>query len=542
MAVSLTNYTGDAGLGAGSNPGIPVLGNANLDVINQTGRDIMLMDNQRNMELFKQKVRDRDNLNEMIATDQVATGDVLPEYMPYFEQAKKKVEDVFKTWKGNYNDTKGFGEYKKAVQDLKDISGHAQLKTAELKKLEAQKAKEMLPRKKEDLQRWIDQQKKLGFWDPVTPYQQLHDFSMDDILSGVTEFSKETTDPNNAIYKYDEKYVDFNDVLRNKQNQYINDMDAADSIDQLFDKVQRLGPAQLGRSIDSINAQLQKYNRDRGLVQGMPGYAENIEVVPANGTLLIKEPKTDFAAKYALANRAAFTSRTPKFDKDIAKYGLDKERLSLQARKLGIDAAKAGAYIRNLDAKTRKFLQDEQAAGTNVVQQYEDFVNSIKPSTLKITQPSGKIERQDLILLNDLPQGYQFINGPVIALDKTGKPTGGITVGKLEPFLTTKDKRPYYVPRYVNSLNGEEITPKSEFVKNTYNTWKHRGYVGTIDDMMKTLLKNGALELTLKGRNGAANYTSMYQSAKALNAAGTTKGEENIMNPPADIPDEPQPE
>ncbi len=57
--------------------------------------------------------------------------------------------------------------------------------------------------------------------------------------------------------------------------------------------------------------------------------------------------------------------------------------------------------------------------------------------------------------------------------------------------------------------------------------------------MLKTLLKNGALEMVLQGKNGAANYTSMSQSAKAINALGTTKGEENIMNPPASEPFEP---
>jgi hypothetical protein len=54
--------------------------------------------------------------------------------------------------------------------------------------------------------------------------------------------------------------------------------------------------------------------------------------------------------------------------------------------------------------------------------------------------------------------------------------------------------------------------------------------------MVKTLLKQGALEMILQGKNGAANYTSMYQSAKTLNAMGTSKGDENIINPPTDAP------
>jgi hypothetical protein len=50
--------------------------------------------------------------------------------------------------------------------------------------------------------------------------------------------------------------------------------------------------------------------------------------------------------------------------------------------------------------------------------------------------------------------------------------------------------------------------------------------------------------MILQGKNGAANYTSMYQSAKTLNALGTAKGEENIVNPPTEaaLPVEQEPE
>ena len=38
--------------------------------------------------------------------------------------------------------------------------------------------------------------------------------------------------------------------------------------------------------------------------------------------------------------------------------------------------------------------------------------------------------------------------------------------------------------------------------------------------------------MVLQGKNGAANYTSMFQSAKLINEQGGKKGEENIENPP----------
>jgi hypothetical protein len=109
---------------------------------------------------------------------------------------------------------------------------------------------------------------------------------------------------------------------------------------------------------------LVKYNQERGLQPGMKGYVDPIQTVPKEGRLLINEPKMTLAAKWALASQQQFTTRTPNFNKDLAKFAIDKEKLNLQAKKLGIEASKAGAYIRNLDAKTDKFVRDQKAVGT----------------------------------------------------------------------------------------------------------------------------------------------------------------------------------
>jgi hypothetical protein len=544
MAVNPLSYTGTAELGIGGTT-VPVTPtNPNLDIINNSIRDVLLLDNQRNIQLFQNKVRDRDRLNEMIVNNQVSSGDILPEYRKHFDDAEKQAEKAFLSWGGNYNDKEGFRKYNAALQDLKDISAHAQAKTLNMRQLEKEKAQQVLPRKQQEYGFWIEREKQKPFWEQVTPYQQLHDFSVDDILAGVKTFSREAQDPNNPndpAFKVTESYVDFDDILRFKRNQYVNDQDAADSIDQVFDKLQRLAPHQLVPTLDAMDAQIDRYNQERGLSPGERGYVDKVGRVNVNGQTLIQDPKPEFAAKYALANQGQFVSRTPKFNKDLAGYGLDKQKLALQARKLGIDAAKAGAYIRNLDAKTKKFLEQEQAAGTNVAKQFEDFVNAMEPRGLPIgIKGQSPTEVLDIIYTDRLPQSYQFINGPVVSLDAKGKPTNKITVGRLEPFITTTgQRRPYYIPRYVNSQTGDPLTRDSDFIKDRYKAWRQGGYNGTLDDMVKTLIKTGAIELTLQGRNGAANYSSLYQSAKTLNALGTTKGEENIVNAPEEIPEEP---
>jgi len=542
MAVSLTNYTGNIGLGVGAGTAPVGPTNPNLDVVNNTLRDIMLLDNQKNIMLFQQKIKDRDALTEMIMKNQVSSGDILPEYRQHFDQAEKQAEKAFQDWGGNLNDKDGYRKYQAAIQDLRDISAHAQGKTMSLRELEKEKSQQILPRKQADIQRWINQEKTKPFWDAVTPYQQLHDFSVDDILAGVKPRATVTRDPNDPTISYDTTIIDYGDILGYKRNQYINDRDAADSIDQVYDKFQRLAPNQLVPTLDAMDAQIDRYNQERGFSPGVRGYVDHIKRVNVNGQTIINEPKTEFAAKYALSQQPQFVTRTPKFDKDIAKYGIDKAKLDLQARKLGIDAAKAGAYVRNLNAKTDKFVRDQMTVGTDISRMYTDFVKAMQPRGIRLsTKDDKETGRLDAVFIDELPQGYQFINGPVVATDVKGKPNGKITVGRLEPFETTKGgKRAYYIPKYVDTQTGEKITVDSPIITDTYNDWRRKNnYRGSKEDVLRSLILDNQLELILQGKNGSANYTSMAQSAKTINAAATTKGEENIMNPPDSSPDEP---
>jgi len=541
MAINLLSYTGNAGLGVGSSNSPVTPTNPNLDVINNTLRDIMLLDNQRNVLLFQQKVKDRDNLTELIMKNQVSSGDILPEYRQHFDQAEKNAEKTFQDWGGNFNDKEGYRKYQAAIQDLKDISAHAQGKTMSLRALEKEKSQQVLPRKQEEYQKWIQQEKTKPFWESVTPYQQLHDFSIDDIVGDVKPVSTVTRDAKDPTITYDTTYFDYNDILRKKRSQYINDQNAADSIDQLFDKLQRLAPNQLVPTLDAMDAQLDRYNQERGFNPGDRGYVQKIKRADANGQVLISEPKTEFAAKYALSQQPQFVTRTPKFDKDIAKYGIDKAKLNIEAKKLGLQAAKDGAYIRNLSAKTDKFVRDQIAVGTDVSAQINEMITKARPEGIVISNAGGvkgKTEKLDALFMDELPQSYQSIGGPIMALDSKGKPTGKVTVGQLIPFRSSNG-RSYYIPKYLDNQTGEEVNKKNlpTDIKQAYESANKKRKI-SIDDFFKFLQKRGDIDVIWKGQNNtAANVSSIIRSAKAINAAATTKGEENIMNPPASEPD-----
>lgn len=549
----LLSYTGDAALGLGSNPGVPAIDpKSNLDVINGTTRDVMLLDNERNLKIFQQKVNDRDKLTNMIMDDKVATGDILPKYQDPFDAAKKRVEDTFFKWKGNFNDTRGFNAYKESVQHLKDVATHAQTSTVEIKKLQQQAATEPLPRKKAEMAKWIEDQANQDFWNPVVPFQQLHDLNMDTFGKFVQPVTSVVTpDPSKPFMSFDESRIDFGDIRRKTLNGYINDLDQANDIEQLLTKFQGYNQPGLNKALSAMDGQIDQYNLVNGYGQGDPKYVPPIKTAKdANGNTLIAEPQVDFAAKYALANQAKYLTRTPKFSKDLANYDLGLKKLDLAARKLGLEGEKARAYVRNLDAKTNKFYSENKDEATNVIRQYNDFVDNVNPAGIATKTPEGKTGRMDAVFLDDLPGGYQLINGPMIGMKNTtvkkkdgtvtitSIPTGKVEVGQLQPFISTdKGHHPYYIPSYVNPSTGTKMDLQSDELKGSYQKSK-KNYPGlSYEEYIRALLKKGAIELVLKGQNGAANFTSMSQSAKLINAATSKKGRENTVNPPEQVSD-----
>lgn len=546
-----TTYTGNAGLGFGSNAGIPVSSpNDNLKIIQDTSRDIMLLDSERNLRLYNQRIQDRNALTDLILKNQVSTKDIQEGYLPKFLSIKKDVEKAYDEWGGDFNNVKGYKKYQDTVSELQDYAAHSQTNTAELKKLQQQRAAETLPWKQKKLDDWISQQEnktKKDPWAMVDPYQNLFSFSIDPINK---LYKTETSESysKDGMFKYENTFGDYSATLKNAQNEYLNNGETSEDMREFFGQVEQYDQTQKKRFVDSLNGQLQKYNQERGLQPGQDGYASPIEMVPGpDGVYRIKADPATFSAKYSLAQQERFSTRTPVFNKDFATYGLNKEKLALQAKKLDIDAGKAGAYIRNLNAKTEKFLRENKDVSTNIEHQYQDFVDNINPAGLIVTEGKRK-STLPAIFLDQLPQSYQYINGPIVGMKTTttkdGKvtstPTGKVEVGKLEPFNDSKG-RPYYIPRYVDPNSGNKISLDEDVYKSKFKEWRKAGFQGDYNDYIRVLLKKGAIEMVLQGKNGTANYTSMYQSAKTLNNEGAKKGQENIENPPPDEQDDNSP-
>jgi len=550
MPENLLSYQGNAGLGIGSSPDVAVPANVNRKVVNDALRDIMLLNNERNLIRFQQKISDRDQITEMIMMNQVPSGDVEPGYLKYYNEAKDKATKAFDQWGGDLNDHQGYQKYQEAVTELRDVATHAKSNTIQLQKLRQEEAAEQLPSKKKRIADHISKMENQDFWEQVQPYQQLHDLNPA-TFSGFVEPIKSTEpDPNNPARSFETSKIDYDSILRNSRNAYIYDLDKANDIEQLYKNFSQYDQPQLKKSIAAMNAQIDKYNKQYNFVPGQPGFVTPVNTATVNdkGDIAIKEYPADFAAKFALANNEDFVTRTAKVDYKLLAAQNAAERNKIAARKVGIEASKADAYIKNLKAKTEKYLRDNKTEATNIEQEYNDFVDNIKPRGIIETDRATKktTGEYDAIFLDKLPEGYRFINGPIVGMKTTvtGKgsdqkitqtPTGKIEVGKLEPFVSS-DGREYYLPKYKDPVTGDDVDLRSDKMKQSYlesRMDKDIGkFTGSFDDYLRALLKKGKIEMVVQGKNGTANYTSMFQSAKLLNAQGSKKGGENIINPP----------
>lgn len=546
MAETIT-YTGNAGLGFGSNPDVPVA-NTDLSVLNDTMRTIMLQNNDWNVRQYQQKIKDRDNLNQLILNNEVSAGGIDKEYQPYYDEALKRSQKLFEEWGGDFNNTAGYRKYQEGIQQLKDVAAQAQMKTLARSGREKERAQIGSPTKKEDFDRWSAAEDKKSFWSTPGIYQPLYDWDGDKIFAlakPITTTKAGTVD--NPISETTTLYT-YDNTLKNSQDQWLNDIPTRDAAEGINKELMNLPPERRANYFSGINNQLQKYNNDVGqqlygrpLQQGDKEFATPVDARfdPQSGQLLVGEPMQTFAAKIALAHQPTFVTKGQSVDKDFAKLGNDKaelelkkQKLALDARKLGIDAAKAGAYIRNMDANARKINDSIAAQVTTIEPQYQKFIQAIVPAgnivSRKVFTNGKLVDTQraslDIIPVNSLSAGDQLINGPVV--DAKGK----IIVGKLEPYPETGKKQgTYYIPRYVDPINGTRINLAKlpADMEEGYRITNAKKKI-TKEDYLKALLSNGALDLVVEGKNGSVNYSDMLKSAKLINAAATTKGEENI--------------
>lgn len=523
MATSITNYTGNAGLGSGSNPQIPVTTNEDLGVINQTLRDISIQDAQRNMQMFQQKVRDRDTLNDLILQGQVPGSGVAPEYMQYLDEGRKRVMDAWKELGGNLNDTAKFANYANAVQGLKDVAAQARMKSEGIARLMQDAAKEANPRKRADIEAFIEKQKSRPFFDPVDPYQQLYNLSLDKILGYAKPRTSTSIDQETGV-GYTETIVDFNDALRGAQNDFLTD-DGAANQEELIISYQQLPEDQRVAAFDAINRRLAAYNQENNLTDpNTPGYVSELS---------FNDAAPAFAAKVALANQSSYRTRTPTLDKDIARLNLDRDKFDLdRLYKLG----QLANQKKRADAYAAKLNADLKAAGGELEQNklLTDLYNqNILNQDKLITYSDDK----KTIYLNEIPYSkslpiWTFDGDRIVRLQpKNSVPdikNGRIVGFKQKPGAPPMGYRPIF------SIGGERANLTD--VKRIYDGVKKAApdlleelgindIKGFIDYSINNSQGDRKWEIFLEGDNGTVNQAVNNGALRVISNKSQKKGQ-----------------
>lgn len=581
MAVNLLDYQGNAGLGQGSGSGIaaPLGPNDNLKIINDTGRDIMLLDAERNMKMFQQKVADRDHVSELILKNEVSAGEIDPSYRKYFDDARQDSIKAFTEWGGDVNNTKGYQKYQDSINHLQDVATHAQTNSIELKKLIQQRSQETLPWKQKALDQHISAQQSKKFWDHVDPYQQMFSFSIDPINKLYKTATTTVTSPD-KLWKYDLTHGDYSATLKNAQNEYLNHGEASEDMREWLGQADNYDPAQKKKFIDSINAQLQKYNAELDVSQGSPMYADPIDLVKGpDGKDHIKASPVDFAAKYALAQQEKYVVQGPgQFQKDVGTYGIGREKNQIAWAKLNkVDMPKAWAMIDKWKTQKAQLTQQEQVGA----QKYNDLVNQIEISA---TSADGRTPSLFRLNTDQIPESRQFIGGI------TYGPSGKKMLGRLYPKMNfydpkkkgnvtdkelgvdkyeqeIKDKKTtlpypdwakqkakdkgfsvesYYSIKYY-SPEGKQINTAADLPADLAAGYKKASidYGMTFSQYLKGLAKIGKTVVQFQGQNGTATPETILEGSRLEQSYGK-KGFEGIYGGDetgegADIPDDDTP-
>lgn len=399
---SISNYTGDANLGIGTNPNIPAINpNANLNVINETGKNIMLLNHENNVNLYRQKIKDRDSLYELLDAGKVAVGDILPEDRPMIEKQQKKMFDAFSDMvkNGGLNNKEAALEYKKQVEVLHDMANHAQGRYVGIKALESEKATQTLKAKQQDYENHIDAQKKKDFWQMIDPYQKSLDYNPDfykvyqngALVGGATGTgtvpvttdrttvsitggkskttqTKTTTSkaaaaqkgvvpmqgtivkgPDGLTYEVSQQYYDYDKIKQNASDGYLDQKGEQAEQQNKHREIIESSPEYIAKPyLDHIIQRIKDYNKDRGLVTGSPGY------IPFDGVQDLTKPDNAVTTPLAVKlpnGQYKINATTPEFSALIAlsdingSYAPETRKWLEDADKFGLLKAKANAEV-----------------------------------------------------------------------------------------------------------------------------------------------------------------------------------------------------
>ena len=581
---NLLGYKGNVGFGLGASPEIPAIDpNANTNVINDIGKNIMLLNAERNAKLYQQKVKDRDTMLDLLAAGKIASGEIDDKGRKIYDEAEKKQIEAFHAIKG-INDQQGLENYMKATNELKNVTTHAQGKNILLKQLKDQLAKSTLPSEQAALKKHIQEQESKPFWGSIDPYQQHLTFDhgtmntklLEGSLGGVAPITPTATGQKTTVTTKDgktsttqtattaaakgitpagtsviskvselsplsttEKVYDYGKILANSTDSYLHDEQIRHDQDMWRNSIET-GDAYSAKSvIDFTNKRIEQYNQERGFQPGQQGYVSPIVigkdiVQDPSGRFHINMPTSEFAAKTALASvDGPYVQRQTDFNKNIADY--------LLAAKKEKDANILGW------ARLNENIRKNKAA--LAAMQPEDVTPFLKNEWVS-NFTSQKTPVSAAIPANESMPVWTFKNGkPDIVAPIGGKPIyqiGGKNAnGERNPNIPNNEKDKiigYEGGRYdrviFNSagkqVSMEDITDMySDYMRSALKAGYKKEDIPTLNEFINTGVKDGpekgGFSYAMKGKDQMVTEAEYIAAQKALSNLLTKSKQQGIF-------------
>ena len=593
---TIMGYKGDAAQGIGANAsGWTIDPTQQLSVIQKTGNDIMLLDSQRAVKMFEQKVKDRDDLYRLLENGQVQAGDIDPKYRSEFDKAEKESKDAFLKIKGA-NDDEGRMNYLAKVRALKDVTTHAQSKTLEKAKLEQELAKQTSPAMIKAYEKHIKGQEDKPFWDMYDPFHPTPQYDMGFIQMGldgsVTKpgiespmgtTSKTTTttkggktattqtqttapvkgkgvqpvmtgdvqtgtDALGRTITSTETRVDYGKIQDNIAKLYLSNPDQRYNMEETFKKIQQ-DPTAGTDVIKHMQQRFAEYNKENGIDENDPNAvkltvgtkpSDNIvEMRGANGELVgyhINMPIPKFAAMMTLAEHPGkYVERSSQWDKDtdMWKLALKKEK---DANEIGW--ARIAEMRRMNNAKIAK-LKTEGEQDQAMAQLWDK--NHAEQKNFIRLYPTGASPSGQAFIESKIPANKSL---PVFFVGQNGKPEllipKGATVIKNKAGNIISYEGGSFDIKYTD-LTGNPVD--ASFLEQKYNDYlsmtpniKDRV---NFEDYVKTLVERNKIDYRIEGENGATDRQTSFSAQKIISNKDTKKGQ---TTPWADVTDENQEE
>lgn len=449
-ASELMSYTGNAGLGLGSNADVPVSPSKPLDFVNTVIRDIAARDFQKNIIKYDQQVKDRDKMMEALSSGAVKVGDILQEDMAIIKQVGDKQLEAFKKWmQKGYGDIDAATEYKRATREFQDAVTQAEMRKLVDANEGAKIAGEKIPKYAEVRRAHLDKFKKGDFYGNWNPFQETNRLNIGEILALPKARTEEVVDPKRPFEKGKRTYFDWEDTRKALSN-YSTTPEGLYNLQLFKEGITSLPGVELIDKIKLTNQTL----RQRGI-------PEIVATQMPNGQWEVNEKLDELAAKFAIAAQPKMDETVWEFDKVKSDRDIDLKRVaatnystSVQDRhnkametiardRLTLDKGTAG------NAKTEDILGADAVITTVVENMKKSLgIGGFFPNWLK----SNSIPFSDPTILKDFSQVVKDGEGKYVTPKSVTYNKGR---DQIDITYITKDENDKDVQN-VQSMNGRD--------------------------------------------------------------------------------------